>query len=138
KIATAVLLALIALGTGATAVTQQPTAEKPLIRQLPAKKEPAARPVAQKKESEALPASVSGVVNAVDADKGTLTVANREGETTFSVAKDARINIDGKEGTLAGVLKGANVTLSRFVDSRTASRVQAAGRWYYGASVKAV
>ena len=40
--------------------------------------------------------------------------------------------------TLAGLPRGANVTLSRFVDARTAGNVEAGGRWYFGTPVKAV
>ena len=49
---------------------------------------------------------VSGVAKAVDARKNTLTVMHREGETTFSVAKDAEIQIDGKQGELTALPPG--------------------------------
>jgi Cu/Ag efflux protein CusF len=54
--------------------------------------------------------SVQGSVKAVDADKNTITLILRAGrgdtpadEKTFTVARDARIVIDGKEGKLADI-----------------------------------
>jgi RNA polymerase sigma factor (sigma-70 family) len=85
-----------------------------------------------------LPTKVDGIANAVDAEKGTLTVTHREGEDTFSVAKDARIEIDGTPGELARLPAGANVSLTRFVGPKAAGSVQASGRSYFGSRVKAV
>jgi RNA polymerase sigma factor (sigma-70 family) len=142
KIATAVLAAAAVLVTGAAALSLQVPAAKPPDRPTPEKQvlpaKPADQPVKEHKEDEARPAVVSGVATAVDAEKNTLRVAHREGEGTFTVAKDARIDIDGKSGRLAGLPKGANVTLSRFVGPKTAGSVQASGRWYFGVPVKAV
>ena len=59
------------------------------------KKVPADAPVkvvkVVKKDDAALPQGVTGVVRAVDAEKNTLTVAHREGEDTFTLAKDGTI-----------------------------------------------
>ncbi len=96
------------------------------------------KPATEKKEAEAKPQAVSGVVKTVDLEKNTLTVARIEGESAFSLAKDARIEIDGKAGRLAGLPAGANVTLTDFVDARTARSIQAGGRWYFGAPVVSV
>src|SRR5262249_52630591 len=130
------------LGAGAAALTQQllasTPAEQPATEKQPASGKPALGPVKEPKEAETLPEVVSGVATAVDVEKRTLTVAHREGEDTFSVAKDARIDLDGKPGHLAWLPKGANVTLSRFVGPKTAGNIQAGGRWYFGAPVKAV
>jgi RNA polymerase sigma factor (sigma-70 family) len=81
---------------------------------------------------------VSGVAQAVDADKNTLTVADREGETTFAVARNAQVEIDGKPGKLAVLPPGAVVTLSWFTDQKTARSVQAAGSWWQGVLVHTV
>jgi hypothetical protein len=71
---------------------------------------------------------VSGVVTAVDAEKRTLTVALKEGESTFSVAEDATIEIDGKPSTLAGLSKGTFVTLSKFAGQTAVRSIQAKGQ----------
>jgi RNA polymerase sigma factor (sigma-70 family) len=91
----------------------------------------------QKKQAEALPTHVNGILKAVDAPQQTLTVAHRLGETTFRVAPDADINIDGKRGELAVLPAGATVNLRQFVDATTTRSVQAEGRWLWGV-VKAV
>jgi hypothetical protein len=80
---------------------------------------------------------VSGVVKTVDAEKSTLTVNHPEGESTFTVAKDARISIDGMRGDLAGLPAGATVTLSQFVDRKTTGSIEAVGPQVSGV-VKAV
>jgi RNase P/RNase MRP subunit p29 len=68
----------------------------------------------------------NAVVESVDAVKGTLTVdINPEGLKTFPVAKDASIVIDGKPGTLAGMLKEATVILTLRVDQKTVGRIEA-------------
>jgi RNA polymerase sigma factor (sigma-70 family) len=153
KIALGVLAVVAVLGASAAALTQQAPADKPadppvkeklVAADKPAepratpKKESAGPPVTQKTEAAALPTVISGVVEAVDAEKNALTVTHRDGETTFRLTRDAKIDIDNKPGTLAGLPKGANVTLSQFVDPKTAGNLQAAGRWYFGAPVKAV
>jgi hypothetical protein len=87
---------------------------------------------------EAAGPQVSGAVKAVDADRNTLAVVDREGESTFAVGKNAQVEIDGKPGKLAAVPPGALVTLSWFVDVKTARIVQAAGPWWQDVLVKAV
>src|SRR5262249_22922052 len=57
---------------------------------------------------------------------------HREGETTFNVAQDAKIEIDGKPGQLTGMASGASVHLRQFVDAKTARSIQAEGRWVSG------
>jgi hypothetical protein len=142
KLATALLLACAVLGAGVTALTQEPAAaarplqvraDKPADAPVPEK--PA--PVPEKKASEPLPTHVSGIVKAVDAPNHMLTVAHPLGESTFHVAADADINIDGKRGELAALPAGASVNLRQFVDARTTRSVLAEGRWFWGV-VKAV
>jgi RNA polymerase sigma factor (sigma-70 family) len=157
KIGVVVLVMALVLGAGATALTQQVLAEKPAPlanwdREQPVEKpvlaektadEPAAlkkqvaAPAAQENKAEPIPTVVSGVVKAVDAANRAITVTHREGESTFSIAKDADVNIDGKPGELAAVPAGASVNLRQFVDAKTARNVLAEGRWFWGV-VKAV
>jgi hypothetical protein len=80
---------------------------------------------------------VSGVVKSVDAEKKTITVAHKDGETTFSVASDAHVSSDCEACALSAVPSGANVILSQFVDERTARSISASGRSVF-ASVKEV
>jgi RNA polymerase sigma factor (sigma-70 family) len=151
KIATAVLVTLAVLSAGATALAHhllsgpppstlppqapvvQPPKEKAVLAQQPAnqsappKKELTGPPLQQNKADETKPTFVHGVVKAVDASKNTLTVVHKDGETTYSVAPDAKINIDLKPGNLAALPPGANVTLSQFVDARTVGGIQAGG-----------
>jgi RNA polymerase sigma factor (sigma-70 family) len=96
------------------------------------------RTMAEKIEPEPLPATVNGVAKAVDAERGTLTVAHRDGEDTFSLTNDARVEIDGAPGELSKLPTGANVSLTRFVGPKTAGSVQASGRSYFGNLVRAV
>jgi len=149
KIATAVLVVMAVVGAGATTLKQQVLADKPpdlASRERKQPEPPADKPPDSANRerrrpeppADALPTSIGGVVKAVDAGKSTLTVAHRDGETTFTVAKDANINIDGKLDQLSGLPAGANVTLSQFTDPTTARTLQASGRWYFGAPVKAV
>jgi len=79
--------------------------------------------------------SVSGPVKAVDAGKSTITLVRRAGrdgtpeeEKTYTVAPDARIFIDGKEGKLADVKvdeKGAPVGLRLSPDQKTVGSITA-------------
>jgi RNA polymerase sigma factor (sigma-70 family) len=108
-----------------------PPTEKPVGNEKPVDK-------AAKEEPESLPTMVQGVAKAVDTKKGTLLVTLRSGEDTFAVANGAQIEIDGKPCELTQLPTGANVTLTGFVDSKTASRIQAGGRSYFGNMVKAV
>jgi RNA polymerase sigma factor (sigma-70 family) len=90
-----------------------------------------------KKEAEAVPSHVNGTLKAIDAQNRTLTVGNHSGIDTFSVAKDAEIQIDGKPGPFAALPVGAVINLRRFVDAQTAGHVDAEGRWLSGV-VKAI
>jgi RNA polymerase sigma factor (sigma-70 family) len=145
KIATAVLAvlaAVAALATGAAALSLHAPAENPPAppakekQALPAK--PADQPVKEHKEDEPRPATVSGIAMAVDAEKKTLRLANREGADTFTVAAGAKIEMDNKPAALAWVPRGAIVTLSQFEGPKTARNVQASGWTYFGAPLKAV
>jgi RNA polymerase sigma factor (sigma-70 family) len=143
KVATAVLLVLTFFGAGATVLTQHVLADRPINEALQAQPKELPRPAAQgpqalaqpnttKKEAEPIPTLISGVVKSVDAERKTLTVSHREGETTFNVAKDAKIEIDGKPGALTGMASGASVHLRQFVDAKTTRSIQAEGRWVSG------
>jgi RNA polymerase sigma factor (sigma-70 family) len=138
KIATAVLAVIALLGAGAAALTQKVLAEKPSEPAVNDKKAPAAQPATENKAVEAPPTTVNGVVKAVDAPNNKLTVVYGVGETTFTVAKDAKIDIDGKPGSLTALPTGADVTVSQFVDPTTARSIQAGGRWYFGSPVRGV
>jgi hypothetical protein len=83
--------------------------------------------------------SLNAAVQAVDADKNTITVrAGRDAEDRiFDVARDANIQIDDKPGRLAGIPAGANVHLTLHVDQKTVGRMSAMGPSVFG-SVKAV
>jgi hypothetical protein len=85
---------------------------------------------------EAEPPQVSGIVKIVDVDKNTVTLADDMAEKTFTVTKDALVEIDGKRGTLAEVPTGSHVSLSR-VDVKTVDRIRAVGLGFQGL-VKAV
>jgi RNA polymerase sigma factor (sigma-70 family) len=79
------------------------------------------------------------VVQAVDPSKNTITVdIADEGEKTFTLAKDARIEVDGRPGKLAMVPKEALVNMILSVDNKTARSVQAHGIHTNGVLVKAV
>jgi RNA polymerase sigma factor (sigma-70 family) len=144
KITTAVLMGVAVLGASA-ATLMRPTgvpsrererpdqvAQKPAAPPSTQKKEPADPPAKARTEGEALPTVVSGVVKAVDAPNNTITVTYKADEGTFRVTKEAKIDIDGKPGVLAGIPKGASVHLRQFVDAKTAGSVQAEGRWFWG------
>jgi RNA polymerase sigma factor (sigma-70 family) len=132
KMATAVLAAVAVLGVGAVALTQQAPADKPAERPVKPRTEPAEQPARAQQAVEPLPLVISGLVKAVDAQEATLTVSRKEGEIILRVTRDAKITIDGKPGDLAGVPRGANVTLREFADPRTARNVLAEGRWFWG------
>ncbi|HEV3145567.1 MAG TPA: sigma-70 family RNA polymerase sigma factor [Gemmataceae bacterium] len=150
KIATAVLAMFAVLGGGVAALSQKVLADMPALPGAPPvlAEKPADPPAkdrketasttAEKKEVEPTPMSIRGIVKAVDAANNKLTVAYGAGETTFTAAKDAKIEIDSKPGHLAGVPVGANVSLNQFVDATTARSIQANGRWFFGNPVRAV
>jgi RNA polymerase sigma factor (sigma-70 family) len=116
--------------------SETPSAPEPTEKQAGTEKP--ADQASKNQEAEALPSVVKGVATAVDADKGTLLVAHRDGEDTFTVADGATIEIDGKPGELARLPAGADVHLTRFVGPKTAGSIQASGRQYFGNPVKAV
>jgi RNA polymerase sigma factor (sigma-70 family) len=68
-------------------------------------------------------------VKAVDAEKGTITFADKVraevAGKTFSVAKDAGIVINGKPGKLSELPAGAAVSASLCVDQKTIGRIDA-------------
>jgi RNA polymerase sigma factor (sigma-70 family) len=83
------------------------------------------------------------LVKAVDAAKNTITFDDDKAPEelagkTFPVARDANIQIDGKPGKLTGVPPGAIVTLRLSLDQKTARTIQAEGRQFPAALVKAV
>jgi RNA polymerase sigma factor (sigma-70 family) len=123
---------------GANDGSRVPPLTPPARIPVPVAPPPTEKVTAKEKQPEPLPTTVNGVAKAVDAGKGALTVAHRDGEDTFAVTADARIEIDGAPGKLAGLPAGANVSLTRFVDARTAGSVRATGRSYFGNLVRAV
>jgi RNA polymerase sigma factor (sigma-70 family) len=120
------------------APAKPPEVAPPPTEKRAATEAPADQAAREKKDDEPLPTVVSGVAKVVDADRGTLLVTHRDGEDTFTVADGAAIEIDDKPGELARLPVGANVALTRFVGPKTAGRVQAGGRAYFGNPVKAV
>jgi RNA polymerase sigma factor (sigma-70 family) len=87
---------------------------------------------------EAVGPNTGGSLKAVDAEKRTLTFDDRGLERTFTVTKNASVQIDGRPGKLAELPPGAVVSLSWFVDQKTARTVQAEGRSFQVVLVKAV
>jgi RNA polymerase sigma factor (sigma-70 family) len=88
--------------------------------------------------------TVTGVVKAVDAGKGTVTVTVQakgepEEDRTFPLAKEAQVSIaDGKKkdkepGRLADVPVGATITLRLSVDQTAVVALQAEGATVHGA-----
>src|SRR4029450_1356351 len=75
----------------------------------------------------------------VDAENNTITVdIPQDGGKTFLVARDARIEIDGKPGKLAVVPKDAFVSMLLSVDQKTARSIQVKGMEAVGVLIKAV
>jgi hypothetical protein len=81
--------------------------------------------------------TVFGQLKTVDADKGTLGIAIPKGrgedpeEKTFVVAKDARINVEGADSTLANLKVGDSplfVSLRLSLDQKTVQAVVARQR----------
>jgi RNA polymerase sigma factor (sigma-70 family) len=124
--------------TGPTATPEQPALAPPPTEKLAGTAKPTDEVAKENKDPEPLPTNISGVAKVVDAEKGLLTLTHREGEDTFAVANGAEIQIDGRPGQLAQLPVGANVSLTRFVDPKTAGSVQAGGRSYFGNLVTAV
>jgi RNA polymerase sigma factor (sigma-70 family) len=63
---------------------------------------------------------LSGIVKAVDAQKNSITVDDRD----FVVAKDAVVAIGDKRGSLASLATGVTVSLSLWVDQKTVGMIQ--------------
>jgi hypothetical protein len=127
KMITAVMMVVSVLGAGAAAVTR-PAGVGQLAElaatELP---EPVNQPATEKSQGEPGTTVVGGVIKAVNAQKGTLTVAHRDGDKTFTVANDAAIVLNGRLGNLAGLPKGAYASVSLLGDSRTARGIEAVG-----------
>jgi hypothetical protein len=82
--------------------------------------------------------TISGVLGAVDVKKSTitLTVPNKKGagaqETTYRVAKDAAVFIDGKEAKYEDLVTEVNVRLTLSGDLKEAGRISAVGPTFNG------
>jgi RNA polymerase sigma factor (sigma-70 family) len=92
---------------------------------------------------EAVGPNVSGILKAVDAGNNTITFEEKESDgsfrpRTFTLTKMAMIQIDGRPAKLAEVPIGAAVSLSWFVDQKTARNLLVNGRAFNGVRVKAV
>ncbi len=114
KMTTAVLTAVVVLGAGAAAFTQQVGNS--------------VNPAASQNNPGITQSSsiVSGLVKTVDSDKDTLTVSH-QGDKTFTVAKDATITINGRPGNLGNVLVRSFVTIGLLADQKTAQSIEAVG-----------
>jgi RNA polymerase sigma factor (sigma-70 family) len=66
-------------------------------------------------------------VKAVDAQKSTITIRDRDQEKTFAVARDALIWVDGKGAKLAAVPPGSFVNLGLAADQQTVRSIGADG-----------
>ncbi len=99
KIAVAVMLASCLLGPGIDSFKSQARGENSAAEPPKSK---------TKQESGKEPAPVIGIVTAVDANKGTITIGVKgEGDKTFELAKDFKAEIDGRAASgLAGVSAG--------------------------------
>src|SRR5262249_1513232 len=83
------------------------------------------------------------LVKAVDATQGTITFGEERvpaelAGKTFPVAKDAFIQIDGKQGRLASIPQGALVHPELAADKKTATNLFGEGRTFPGGQVKSV
>jgi hypothetical protein len=67
---------------------------------------------------------LSGLLKAVDVQKKTLTIDH----TTYPVAKDANIVIDGKVGQLAALPTGYIVSVTLHVDQKTIGNIHVSGK----------
>jgi RNA polymerase sigma factor (sigma-70 family) len=132
KITTVLLLAVAVLGAGTVALAQRVLAQKPADQAAAPRQESSTPPVAENMGGEKAATTVSGVVKAVDAAKNTVTVAHREGQTTFSVAPDARVVVDGRPGDLARLRNAARVNLGLLAGTTTAASLEAVGPEIHG------
>jgi hypothetical protein len=123
------------LATSAAAISQKMLGGQSLppakAQEKPAPAEkPAARLKAQPDQPP--PEPFSGILKAVDAQKRQLTVEQNGKDSSFTVASDAHINLDGKPGELSAIPVGASIHLRKFVDPTTTRSVLAEGRWFWG------
>jgi RNA polymerase sigma factor (sigma-70 family) len=158
KLTTVTLLLIAVLSTSAAVFTQKmfggpaplsakagedPASGQAVLAENPANQPPAPqkeqpeRAANPKKEAEQVPNLVSGIVKAVDAPNRNLIVTHQGMESTFTVAREADIQIDGKPGELTALPVGASIHLRQFIDARTARSILAEGRWFWGV-IKAV
>lgn len=140
KITTAVLLTLGLLGTGTGVLTYQAFAQKeakaPIKEQAPIKKQQAGDG-----------SEISGEVKSIDAAQKTITVQEGKkekgggaGQTTFSIAADAKVLIDDgtgdktgvQVGTLGDVKEGVFATLRLDADRKTVTRIHVEGPTVHG------
>jgi uncharacterized protein (DUF4415 family) len=82
-------------------------------------------------------------VKAVDAARDAITFDDDKAPEelagkTLPLAKDAEVRLDGKPGTLAGVLPGARVDLAVTLDQKAVRTIQADGPGWQGVFVEAV
>jgi RNA polymerase sigma factor (sigma-70 family) len=87
---------------------------------------------------EAVGPHAGGVLKAVDAFTKTITFDDKGVERTLSVTKNANITIDNRPAKLTELPPGCLVSLSWFLDQKTARNLEAGGRQYIGVPVKAV
>lgn len=87
---------------------QQPVTEPPAA--TPAAPAEPAKP-AENVAKEAAMQKVSGTVVKVDATKSTLVVKAKDGDVTFTVAKDAKIEMAGKAAQLKALKKNSKVNV---------------------------
>ncbi len=73
-----------------------------------------------------------GVLTVVDADNRSITITEKQGERTVTVAKDAAIVVDDKPATLGDVPVEASVTVKLSADQKTARGLWAQGRQVQG------
>ncbi len=76
--------------------------------------------------------STSGTVKAVDAGQGSITLADKTGEHTYAVSRDASISIDDKPGKLADVPVESEANAKLTVDQRTIVSLGCSGRRFQG------
>ncbi|MCI0681808.1 MAG: RNA polymerase sigma factor [Gemmataceae bacterium] len=106
------------------ALAAAPFADEDFMEQDTAQQEVAQRPQVQDG------AAVAGKLEAVDADKGSVTISTfkrGEGrsEKTYVVAKDAKIVRDGKEAKLTDLKRGSQTTLRLAADQKTVVGIRA-------------
>jgi RNA polymerase sigma factor (sigma-70 family) len=135
QIATAVLLVVGLIGTGAGLLSRQALADKPA---------PEAVQKAPGQDSPQTTVEVSGRVQAADAAKHTLTLHFSKqffGAQTFAVAREVKVLLDDgtgdrlgfQDGTLADLTEGAAVTLRLSTDRKEVVRI-----WVEGPTVQGV